>query len=141
MQNSKKSKQKAKPQKKTATKKPPEKTTKTKQSKKESSTFKFRRYKRKEGKEKTARHPKLIVGENDDEFEFMGLTEDSHCGHHSNIKLDKNPKKGDKRQAYIRKEIRRDKKSQFYEILDKYNLSDIDKQKIIEYIEKIKKKK
>ena len=107
-----------------------------------SSLFKFRRYKKVEGgKKKKARHPKLIVDETNDEFGFMGLTESSKRGRHKNIPLSKNPKEGDKRPAFIRKELRYDKKSAFKETLKDYKLSENDISKIMKYIEKHKKKK
>lgn len=136
----------AKPkQTKQTTKKPPVKAAKAKQTNKnesESSLFKFRRYKKLEGgKNKKAKHPKLIVNETKSEFEFMGLTEEEKSGHHKNILLVKNPKNGDTRKAYVRKEIRKDIRENFGEILANYNLSEKDKLSIIEYIEKRKKKK
>lgn len=104
------------------------------------SLFKFRRYKKKEGGKKV-KHPKLIVEENETEYGFMGFTEDSKSGHHKNIKLTTNPKKGDTRPAYIRKELRYDITDNFYDVLENYNLSEKDKQAIIEYLNKHKKKK
>lgn len=107
-----------------------------------SGLFKFRRYKKPEGKiGAKAKHPKLIVEEIDNEYSFMGLTKSEKSGHHKNIALEKNPKKGDKRKAYLRKELRHDKTSNFGDILENYNLSEVDKEKVIEYIKKIKKKK
>ena len=106
-----------------------------------SSLFKFRKYKKVEGgKKKKGKHPKLIVDETNEEFGFMGLTESPKRGNHKNIPLSKNPKKGDKRPAYIRNELRYDKKSAFQEILKDYELSNKDIDKIIKYIEKHKKK-
>lgn len=104
------------------------------------SLFKFRRYKKKEGKKKV-KHPKLIVEENETEYGFMGFTEESKSGHHKNIELTQNPKKGDTRPAYIRKELRYDITENFSEVLEDYNLSEEDKKVIIEYLNKRKKKK
>lgn len=108
-----------------------------------SGLFKFRRYKKIEGgKNRKARHPKLIVEQNDNTVVgFMGLTEKRKSGHHANIPLDHNPKKGDSRDAYIRKELRHDDLSNFSDILNNYNLSERDKLKVIAYLEKLKKKK
>ena len=109
---------------------------------KKSSLFKFRRYKKLEGgKKRKAKHPKLIVDETETEYGFMGLTEESKSGHHSNLMLTKNPKRGDKREAYIRKELRYDNQDNFGKVLEDYNLSQADKQAIIKYIKKRKKKK
>lgn len=92
-----------------------------KQSEKKGGLFKFRRYKKVEGgKGKKARHPKLIVEQEKDMVGFMGLTEEPKSGHHNNIPLTKNPKKRDKRKAYLRKELRRDKLDNFGEILEDY---------------------
>lgn len=104
------------------------------------SLFKFRRYKKKEGKKKV-KHPKLIVEENETEYGFMGFTEEPKSGHHKNIELTQNPKKGDTRPAYIRKELRYDITENFSEVLENYNLSEEDKKAIIEYLNKRKKKK
>ena len=62
-----------------------------KQGEKKSGLFKFRRYKKVEGgKSKKARHPKLIVEQEENTVGFMGLTESEKRGHHKNIELDKN---------------------------------------------------
>lgn len=106
-----------------------------------SGLFKFRRYKKLEGGSKKARHPKLIVEQEQDTLGFMGLTEDPKSGHHKNITLTVNPKKKDKRKAYLRKELRHDKLDNFGEILNDYNLSDEDKKAVIEFLENRKKKK
>ena len=104
--------------------------------------FSFRKYKKVEGgKNKKGKHPKLIVDENKTQFGFMGLTESRKRGHHKNIELSKNPEKGNFNPAYIRKELRYDDKENFYERLKNYNLSEKDKQLILKYLEKSKKKK
>lgn len=110
--------------------------------KKNNDLFKFRRYKKEEGgKVKKAKHPKLIVESNSDEFGFMGLTESSKRGHHKNIELTKNPQKGKKGKSYLRDEIRYDKKRNFGDVLKDYNLTEEDKQNILKYLERRKKKK
>ena len=107
-----------------------------------SSLFKFRKYKKEEGnKHNRSKHPKLIVEEDEKFFGFMGLTESRKSGHRANIPLIKNPKKNDKRPAYIRKELRRDVKENFEEILNDYNLSNKDLNNILDFLEKYKKKK
>lgn len=104
--------------------------------------FVFRRYKKKEGGSKKSRHPKLIVEESNTEYGFMGLTKDSHTGHHANIPLKKNPQKNNKNQSYIRKELRYDKKDSFEkEILSDYKLSAEDKKIVLDYYKKHKKKR
>lgn len=127
------------------TKKPSAKTVKAKQAKRnkpKSSLFKFRRYKKEEGgKVKRAKHPKLIVDEKKDNYDFMGLTESPKRGHHKNIELKKNPQKHKTNKAYLRDEVRYDDKNNFGEILENYKLSDEDKKAVIAYIEKRKKKK
>lgn len=104
----------------------------------------FRRYKKKEGKPgEEVRHPKLIIAEDDTTYNFMGLTESPKRGHHKNIVLLVNPKKGDKRkrQVYLRDENRKDSKDKFYPYPENgYKLSKVDKQMLVEYLEKKKKK-
>lgn len=110
--------------------------------KKKRNTFVFRRYKKKEGGSKKSRHPKLIVDENESKYGFMGLTKDSHSGHHANIPLKKNPQKNNKNQAYLRKELRYDDKTNFEkDILSDYTLSAEDKKTVLKYFEKYKKKR
>ena len=102
--------------------------------------FKFRRYKKFEGgANNKQQHPKLIVEVTEDEYGYMGLTESKKHGRTNNMPI-KNPKKGDKRKSYIRKEVRHDKKENFYEILKEYKLSKKDKKAIIKYLENRKKK-
>lgn len=108
----------------------------------EKQLFKFYRYKKAEGsKQKSAKHPKLIVEKQETTVGFMGLTESPKRGHHNNIELTKNPQKGNPRKAYIRKELRYTNSDNFGDILNDYKLSEKDKQKVIEYINKLKKKK
>lgn len=101
--------------------------------------FVFRRYKKKQGK-KFVRHPKLIVDSKDNQYGYLGLTESDKDGHHSNFKI-KNPQKGKCGDSYLRKRIEYDYKRMFSEILDDYNLSKKDKEHIINYLNKHKKKK
>ena len=110
--------------------------------KKKKQLFVFRRYKKKEGGVKESRHPKLIVDEDESKYGFMGLTKDSHSGHHANIPLKKNPQKNNKNQAYLRKELRYDDKTKFEkDILSDYTLSAEDKKTVLKYFEKYKKKR
>lgn len=112
------------------------------QERKKSNLFTFQKYKKEEGgKTKRAKHPKLIVEEEGKVFGYMGLTESEKQGHHKNIPLSKNPKKGDTRPAYIRKELRYDTSDNFYGILEDYNLTSKDKKAILAWLNKKKNKK
>lgn len=107
-----------------------------------SGLFYFRRYKKIEGGEiKKGKHPKLIVDEKYDKYGFMGLTKSHKRGNHKNIELTQNPLKGKSDKAYIRDELRYDNKKNFEEILTDYNLTKQDKEKILKYLERHKKKK
>jgi len=115
--------------------------------KSEDSLFKFRRLDKVEGgKRKKAKHPKLIVDAKRHKFGYMGLTESRKRGHHSNLPLLKNPQKGKpdlvdgKPTAYIRKELLYAKKDMFTDILPDYNLHPKDKERVIDFLEKTKKK-
>lgn len=102
--------------------------------------FIFRRYKKFEGPpENKQQHPKLIVEATDDEYGFMGLTEHRKHGKANNLAIS-NPKKGDNRESYIRKEVRHDSKGNFLEILKDYKLTRKDKKAILQYLENRKKK-
>ncbi len=108
---------------------------------KKSYTYHFRRYKKNEGgKNKRAKHPKLIVGEDHATYEYMGLTESAKRGHHKNILLSKNPQKGKTHPSYIRHELRRDDKIYFSAPLKDYRLSSGDR-KMIDSILKEKRTK
>jgi len=87
------------------------------------------------------KHPKLIMDKEDDKYVYMGLTESPKRGHHSNIPLKNNPRKGDSRPAYVRKEVLIRSINDFDEILKNYSLSYEDRLNIIKEFEKIKKKK
>lgn len=109
--------------------------------KKENAPFKskyhFRRYKIYENGK---RHPKLIVGEivecGKEKYEFMGLTESKKSGTHTNIPIE-NPKEKDIRKANIRKELRKDKKTNFSGVLQNYNIASAeDEAKIDAYLNK-----
>lgn len=102
----------------------------------------FRRYKKTEGKAvKKGKHPKLIVEETKDDFGFMGLTKSPKRGNHNNIPLSKNPRAGNKEKAYIRDELRYDKKRNFSEKLKDYDITPEDEERILKYLERHKKKK
>ncbi len=108
--------------------------------KRKTSLFTFRRYKKKEGASQK-RHPKLIVHEGTGYYGFMGLTESKKRGtKHYNIPLSKNPKKNDKRPAYLRKQIDYDVKDNFGDILRDYNLSSKDKRYVQDFVNKRLKK-
>lgn len=101
----------------------------------------YRRYKKSEGsKEKRAKHPKLIIEVTDDSYIFMGFTESPKKGRQNNIKLSKNPKEGDPRPAYIRKEVKQDYQGNFGKILKDYNLPEEDFEAVMQYLENRKKK-
>ena len=108
--------------------------------KKDTEILIFRRYKKLEGGKKKARHPKLIIEVTDDEYIFMGLTESEKKGRHKNIELIPNPKAGDTRRAFVRKELRVDSQKQFSEILSQYELSEDSLNKIANYLENKNKK-
>lgn len=70
----------------------------------------------------------------------MGLTESEKKGRHKNIELIPNPKAGDTRRAFVRKELRSDNQKQFSEILSNYDLSEESLNKIVKYLENKNKK-
>lgn len=102
--------------------------------------FEFRRYKKKQGKSKK-KHPKLIVDDNKDEYGFMSLTSRKQKGKgHNNIKLVKNPQRNNSRNSYLRKKIEYDKKKKFTKVLNEFELSKEDKQFVIDFINKHKRR-
>lgn len=109
---------------------------------KRSNLFTFQKYKKDEGgKKKRAKHPKLIVEEKGNTLGYMGLTEATKQGHHNNIPLTKNPKKGDTRPAHIRKEVRHDTSDNFHGPLEDYKLAKEDKKKIKEWLKQREERK
>jgi len=103
--------------------------------------FTFRKYDKIEGgKRKRAKHPKLIVDKKGNKFGFMGLTESPKRGHHKNIEIN-NPQKNKSGKSYIRNELRYDDKKHFSEQLKNYKLHNEDYVKIIDKVNKHKKKK
>jgi len=104
-----------------------------------SSFLKFRKYKKGQGKSNRI-HPKLFVGENKRKFKYLGLTSSSTKGkHHKNLSLNDNTEKNNSNKAYLRKKIEEDDKTMFGDILKDFNLSDSDKIKVIEFLNKHKK--
>ena len=102
--------------------------------------FTFRRYNKIEGgKRKRAKHPKLIVDIQGDKYGFIGLTESAKRGHHKNIEI-KNPQKNKNAKSYIRKELRYDDKNNSSKLLQDYKLHDEDYIKIINIVNKHKRK-
>ncbi|MBQ0008981.1 MAG: hypothetical protein KBS97_01735 [Firmicutes bacterium] len=111
--------------------------------------FEFRKYKVPQGKKKT-RHPKLIVDEDHEEFGFMGLTHSKAKGKgHNNFPLIDNPqldKYGNRLPNknpyelnedtgnYLRRKVEYDVKENFGDILLDYSLSDIDTERVKEFI-------
>jgi len=103
--------------------------------------FTFRKYDKIEGgKRKRAKHPKLIVDKKGNKFGFMGLTESPKRGHHKNIEIN-NPQKNKSGKSYIRNELRYDDKKHFSEPLKNYKLHNENYVKIIDKVNKHKKKK
>lgn len=95
--------------------------------------FVFRRYKKEEGGESTkAKHPKLIVDEQNQDYGFMGLTKSPKRGNHNNIKID-NPQKNnteDKKTTYMKKTPEIDKTNRFGSVKKGWKLSEKDKEKV-----------
>lgn len=101
----------------------------------------FRRYKQKEGGiTKKARHPKLIMAKNNDNFEFIGLTESAKRGHHKNIALSKNPERNNTNPSYLRDELRELPTSRFSEPLKNYKITAKDEKVAWSVYHKNKKK-
>ena len=95
----------------------------------------FRRYKKKEGNSKK-KHPKLIVDDVGSNYGYMGLTENKTRGkRHYNIPIT-NPRLGDNRPAYLRKQIDYDTKSNFSDVLKNYNLSKKDRKFVEDFVNK-----
>ena len=110
-----------------------------------SNLFKFRRYKKKQGNLRV-KHPKLIVDEYDDEFGYMGLTSRKKKGRgHNNYPLRHNPEfingVRKKEQSYLRKKIEYDNKKLFGDIEKNFILHEEDKNDLIPYVNKRKKKR
>lgn len=110
-----------------------------------SDLFKFRKYKKKQGKKKV-KHPKLIVDDYDNEYGFMGLTSSKYKGRgHKNIVLNDNPQFIDNRRksekSYLRRKVEYDKKKNFGNIVNDYSLSEFDKKRLVVYVNKHKKKR
>ena len=102
----------------------------------------FRLLKYKEGPmHNKRRHPKIILEKENDTYYYMGMTESAKRGKHANILLLRNPKRGDARPAYVRKEYLKRPIEDFYGILRNYRLSDEDKACVLEHAEKLKQKK
>lgn len=106
--------------------------------------YRFRKYKKKQGK-KNVRHPKLIVDDYEHEYGFMGLTSSRYKGRgHKNIELNDNPEiingKRLEVKSYLRRKVEYDNKRYFGEIVDNYELSKTDKNRIIDYVNKHKKR-
>lgn len=111
-----------------------------------SKLFKFRKYKKKQGK-KNVKHPKLIVDDYNDEYGYMGLTSSKSKGKkHNNFELIDNPQfdgqgKRLKKKSYLRRKIDYDKKDMFGNVLMNYSLSDIDESRVKTFIKNKKKKR
>ena len=102
--------------------------------------FRFLKYK--EGPQnKKRRHPKLILKKENDTYHYMGMTESAKRGRHKNIQLVQNPKRGDTRAAYIRKEYLIRSTKDFRGIRKDYSLSSADEARILAEARKLKAKK
>ncbi|MCQ2966859.1 MAG: hypothetical protein MJ250_09035 [Alphaproteobacteria bacterium] len=117
--------------------------------------FEFRKYYVAQGKKKI-KHPKLIVDEDENEFGFMGLTHSKKKGkNHNNFPLLDNPQLDEYGNHlvsknpyelnevtgnYLRRKVEYDIKENFGDVLSNYSLSDIDKERVKEFIKnKIRK--
>ena len=102
--------------------------------------FRFLKYKEGPPSNKQ-KHPKLILEKENDTYHYMGMTESPKRGRHKNIELTRNPKRGDSRRAYIRKEYLIRPTKDFYGVRDDYFLSEADKTRILSEARKLKAKK
>ena len=94
-------------------------------------------------KRKTKRngaHPSLVVGESKGMFANLGLTHSSKRGHHKNIELSKNPKKGSLEKSFLRTDLQLHSKEQMKEKLPDFKLSSKDVPKVQAVINKHKKR-
>ena len=102
--------------------------------------FRFLKYK--EGPpSKKRKHPKLILEKDNDMYHYMGMTESAKRGRHKNIELTKNPKRGDTRPAYIRKEYLIRPTKDFHGIQKDYSLCSEDEARVLSEAQKLKAKK
>lgn len=82
-------------------------------------------------------HPALVVGEKNKKFANLGLTHSPNRGHHKNIKLTKNPNPTDKKESFIRDDLKYDDKKYLRKVLKNYTeLSEEDIDKICKIIKK-----
>lgn len=70
----------------------------------------------------------------------MNLTHSKDSNHRKNIPLTSNPNQKDNKPSYVRKQVVDDWKFNFSKAFKNYNLSDKDIEKLIQYLEKKKKK-
>lgn len=102
--------------------------------------FRFLKYK--EGPQGNKRkHPKLILEREDNTYHYMGMTESPKRGRHANIKLSQNPKRGDERPAYIRREYLIRPTKDFQEERKDYRLAPEDYPRVMKEAEKLRAKK
>jgi|GEM_PF-4948890 len=81
-------------------------------------------------------HPNYIFGETKADFYSYGITEsEKYDSRHKNTPLDKNPKKGDKRPAYIHKKARHDRKGNYTSPYNDFSLGESDKKRIDDKID------
>ena len=120
---------------------------KTKSSRTSSGTKKevfphFRFLKYKEGpKGNKRRHPKIILQKEEDTYHYMGMTESPKRGRHTNIQLSRNPKAGDSRPAYVRREYLIRPTQDFLDVRHDYVLSAADEALILHEAKSLREKK
>ena len=83
-------------------------------------------------------HPALIVGSNKKEFAYNTLTHSSKSGKRKNRELLKNPDSKDNIKAYLRKELRSDRKGNFEKVIKQMKLDAKDEREILDIIKRNK---
>src|SRR5574344_43557 len=102
--------------------------------------FIFCLYKIKQGKSQK-KHPKLIVGFDVKNYNFMGLISRKSKGkNHNNLPLINNPQFDNPNKSYLRKKIEIYKKENFGDALYDYKLSKKDIKIVKKYVSKYKKR-
>ena len=89
---------------------------------------------------KKGMHPALVVGESNGMFANLGLTHSDKRGHHKNILLSKNPKRGDLKPSYLRNDLQLHSKEHMKQKLPGFKLSSKDIPKVQAIINKHKKR-
>lgn len=105
------------------------------ENKKDDKIYKFYYNRKLIGNEKKP-HPRFIVDEYSDEYINMVLSHGDKNNTNNNknyISLEKNPNPHDSRKAYMKKQLRYDKKTTFYKKAKGYKMSDEDIEKVERY--------